>query len=153
MKNHKKSENGITLIMLTVYIMAIFIVIGTLSAVSNFFYGNIFVLKDSARYAAEFDRFNSSILCDAKANKHVVVNESEKTIIFEDGTTYKYNEDDNGVYRGKNKIASNVMDFKVSKKTIVIENVDKDILTINIKIGTSDQNVMNKKIDYTLKYW
>ena len=36
---------------------------------------------------------------------------------------------------------------------IVIDNVDKEILTINIIIGDSNKNLINKQIDYTLKYW
>lgn len=151
--NNLKSEKGITLTNLVVYIIAIMITLGILTSISSFFYSNINLIEDSAKNASEFDKFNSYILKDVKNNSKVKVNETTKTIIFEDGTTYIYNIDDEGMYRGNAKIASNVKAFDVSQKTIVINNVEKDILTINIVIGNSTQNLINKQIDYTLKYW
>ena len=152
MKN-LKSEKGITLIELIVYVLVMTIVVGIMAGVSNFFYDNLWVVKDGAKYAGEFDKLNSNLIVDVKANKHVVANYIDKTIIFEDGTTYKYNEQDEGIYRGKNKIAANVKAFSVSNKTIIINNVEKDILTIKVIIGNSSKNLINKQIDYTLKYW
>lgn len=152
-KKYFKSEKGITLMALTTYIIVMLIVVGIVATVSTFFYGNLNIVKDSAKYSCEFDKFNSSIISDVKSNKHVNVDNDNKTIIFEDGTTYKYNDADDGIYRGKNKIASHVKYFTISKKMIVIDNVDKEILTINIIIGDSNKNLINKQIDYTLKYW
>ena len=152
MKN-LKSEKGITLIELIVYVLVMTIVVGIMAGVSNFFYDNLWVVKDGAKYAGEFDKLNSNLIVDVKANKHVVANNIDKTIIFEDGTTYKYNEQDEGIYRGKNKIAANVKAFSVSNKTNIINNVEKDILTIKVIIGNSSKNLINKQIDYTLKYW
>ena len=152
MKN-LKSEKGITLIELIVYVLVMTIVVGIMAGVSNFFYDNLWVVKDGAKYAGEFDKLNSNLIVDVKANKHVVANNIDKTIIFEDGATYKYNEQDEGIYRGKNKIAANVKAFSVSNKTIIINNVEKDILTIKVIIGNSSKNLINKQIDYTLKYW
>ena len=152
-KKYFKSEKGIALMALTTYIIVMLIVVGIVATVSTFFYGNLNIVKDSAKYSCEFDKFNSSIISDVKSNKHVNVDNDNKTIIFEDGTTYKYNDSDDGIYRGQNKIASHVKYFTISKKMIVIDNVDKEILTINIIIGDSNKNLINKQIDYTLKYW
>lgn len=148
-----KSENGVTLTELVVYILVLSIVMGIMASISNFFYGNLDLIKDSAKYAGEFDKINSNLIVDVKANNHAIVNNDDKTIIFEDGTTYKYSAKDEGVYRGNNRIAINVKAFSVSKKTIVINSVEKDILTVNVIIGNSSKNLINKKIDYTLKYW
>lgn len=153
MMENLKSENGITLTALVIYILVLSIVMGIMASISNFFYGNLGLVKDSAKYAGEFDKINSNLIVDVKANNHVVVNNDEKTIIFEDGTTYKYTAEDEGLYRGNNRIATNVKVFNISKKTIVVNSVEKDILTVNIIIGNSSKNLINKKIDYTLKYW
>lgn len=149
--NSLKSEKGITLTSLAIYIAVILIVVGIMTTISEFFYSNLNIVRNSAKYASEFDKFNSYIVKDVKSNKKVNVNNT--TIIFEDGTTYVYNESDKGIYRGKVKIATHVEAFSCSKKTITINNVDKDILTVNIIIGSSSKNLLNKKIDYTLKYW
>lgn len=152
MKN-LKSENGVTLTALIVYILVLSIVMGIMVSISDFFYGNVGLIKDSSKYAGEFDKLNSNLIVDVKANKHVIVENDNKTIIFEDGTTYKYNAEDEGLYKGNNKVASKVKAFSASKKTIVINSVEKDVLTINVIIGNSSKNLINKKIDYTLRYW
>lgn len=152
-KQNLKSEKGVTLISLTVYIIAMLVVLGIMQTISSFFYGNLNSIQDSAKYASEFDRFNGYIVTDVKSNTRVNANSTSKTIIFEDGTTYVYNQEDESIYRGQTKIATHVKGFEVSKKTITINNVDKDILTVKIIIGNSTKNLLNKQIDYTLKYW
>ena len=154
MKNkYIKSEKGVTLMTLTVYIIVMLIIVGIVTTISTFFYGNLNIVRDSAKYACEFDKFNSSFLSDVKSNKHANVDSSNKTIIFEDGSTYKYNESDEGIYKGKSKVSSHVKFFSISKKTIVVNNVDKEILSVNIVIGSPDKSLIHKQIDYTLKYW
>lgn len=148
-----KSEKGITLMSLTVYIIVMLVIVGIVATISTFFYGNLNIVRDSAKYSSEFDKINTSLISDVKANKHVNVDNDNKTIIFEDGTTYKYNDADDGIYRGQTKIASHVTHFSISKKILVIDNVDKEVLTINVVIGTSEKSLINKKIDYTLRYW
>ena len=37
--------------------------------------------------------------------------------------------------------------FSISKKTIVVNNVDKEILSVNIVIGSPDKSLINKQID------
>lgn len=153
MVNNIKSEKGITLTALIVYIIVLSIVMGIVTSISTFFYDNIFIIRDSAKYASEFDKFNSFIVIDVKNNMKVNVDSENKTIIFEDGTTYVYNQNDKGIYRGKVKVATNVSRLECSKKIITVNNIDKQILSIDIVIGNSKKTLVNKKIDYTLRYW
>ena len=88
-------------------------------------------------------------ILSCKNNKNVKVD--GYTVIFDDGTTYVY--EGNSLYRGQEKVATNVTDFEVSKKTITINNVDKNILRIKLTLGNSSKTLFNKNIDYTLKYW
>ena len=66
-KKYFKSEKGITLMALTTYIIVMLIVVGIVATVSTFFYGNLNIVKDSAKYSCEFDKFNSSIISDVKS--------------------------------------------------------------------------------------
>ncbi len=144
-----KNQKGITLTALIIYITAMLMVVGILASISSFFHGNLGILKKSANYAAQFDIFNSYMIGDVKNNKDVKVD--GYTVIFEDGTTYVY--EGNSLYRGQEEVATNVTDFEVSKKTITINNVDKNILRIKLTLGNSSKTLFNKNIDYTLKYW
>lgn len=153
MFNNIKSEKGITLTALIVYIIVLSIVMGIVTSISTFFYDNIFIIRDSAKYASEFDKFNSFMVIDVKNNTKVNIDSENKTIIFEDGTTYVYNQNDKGIYRGKVKVATNVSRLECSKKIITVNNIDKQILSIDIVIGNSKRTLVNKQIDYTLRYW
>ena len=51
------------------------------------------------------------------------------------------------------RLLNDFLKYNIFKKTITINNVDKDILTIHIIIGNSTKTLMDKQIDYTLKYW
>lgn len=153
--NRLKSNKGITLLELSLYIIVILIIMGVLTSIRTFFFKNVDVIEESSRYASSFDKFNNYFVSDVKNNYHVKVetNPGSTTIIFEDGTTYIYNVADGGIYRGKIKIASNVTAFTVNKKNILINSVQKEVVSINIAIGDSNANLFNKKIDYTLRYW
>lgn len=152
-----KSNKGITLIELSAYIIVLLLIVGVLASIRNFFFNNLDIVKKASRYAAAFDKFNSYFVQDVKNNKYVNVekdNNSENVIItFENGDTYIYNKADEGIYKGKVKIATNVTLFNANKKTIMVSGVAKDIISVTIAIGTSSNEMFYKTIDYTLKYW
>lgn len=151
--NILKSNKGVTLLSLITYIIVFLIVVGVMGTISTFFYNNLTIVRNSAQYCAEFDKFNVFFVNDVKNNNHVNIDTQNNIITFIDGTTYKYNPEDKGIYRGEVKIATNVEAFNASKRTITINNVDKEIVSINILIGDSTKTLIQKNIDYTLKYW
>ena len=155
MKDIMKSQNGVTLVQLTIYLISMLVVILMMTTLGNFFYGNINIIREASRYAAEFDKFNTHFVKDVESNNEVNITttDGQVTIIFEDGTTYTYNSHDEGLYRESVKISTNVKAFTATKKIITINNVDKDIVTVKIIIGNSTQTLFSKQIDYTLKYW
>lgn len=150
-RKYFNSEKAVTLTILTIYIIVLSIVIGIFSIVGLYFYNNLTTIKEESTYLSEFDKFNSNMVSDVKSNKHVKVDKDNKVIIFEDGTTYKYNFKDNSIYRGNIKIAEKVTNFDVTLKNIVVNFVQKEILKINISIG--EKNTITKTMEYTLKYW
>ena len=54
-----KSEKGITLISLTIYVIAMAVVIGIIAIVSTFFYSNMENSDDTVSPMAEYTKFNS----------------------------------------------------------------------------------------------
>ena len=150
-RKYFNSEKAVTLTILTIYIIVLSIVNGIFSIVGLYFYNNLTTIKEESTYLSEFDKFNSNMVSDVKSNKHVKVDKDNKVIIFEDGTTYKYNFKDNSIYRGNIKIAEKVTNFDVTLKNIVVNFVQKEILKINISIG--EKNTITKTMEYTLKYW
>lgn len=53
-----KSQKGVTLVALVIYIIVFTIVISILSVISSFFFSNVNFVKEQANYAPEFNKFN-----------------------------------------------------------------------------------------------
>ena len=134
--NCLKSEKGVTLLTLTIYIIVLTAIVGIMAGVSSLFYNNIGMMKDAIENAGDFDTLNSCLISDSKSNSAVVVDETAKCI-----------------YRGEFKVASNVQYFSVTNSTKTVDNFQKNILSVKIIVGDSTQNLINQKIDYVLRYW
>lgn len=144
-----RSQKGITLVSLIIYLVALIFVISTLSIASNFFFSNKSYLFNESRYIAEYNKFNMYFIEDVKNNKKAVVEQNGNEIIFEDGTVYSFvGEQDRGVYRNKVKICTNISNCVFSISTLTVNNVKKKIVNVNMEIdGFKAEN------EYVLKYW
>lgn len=143
-----KSQKGVTLTSLVIYIIVATILIGTMAVLSSNSFSNIDILKDQANYAVEYNKFNIFFILDVKNNK--TANVTNTQIIFEDGNKYEYKE--NAIYRNEVKIANNIKSCTFTPGNYTINNTNKNLITVNLKIGKS-KKVYQKEIEYVLKYW
>lgn len=144
-----KSEKGITLISLSIYIMTISIAIGILSIISQYFYSNVSYISEMGKYASEYNKFNMYFVKDIKNNTDVY-SISDNKIVFDDGNMYTYS--NGAIYRNKIKICSNIKEciFKKIEETDD-NNFTKKIINVNVLIdGTK---VFVAEDNYVLKYW
>ena len=138
-----KSEKGVTLLALTIYMIVLTAVLGMMTVLSNLFYNNVYTLQDTVENAGDFDTLNSSLIIDAKANTSVRVDESTKTIVFGDDTTYKYNEEEKTLKRSNKdnicdiSILGTVTPFNMFKpnEKEVINTVEKMNMTLRTYTG------------------
>ena len=157
------SNKGLTMLDLILYMVAVVIVIGILASIRSFFFNNMDIIKETARYAQEFDNFNAYFVNDVKKNEDVVVEQGNgadvKLTLYPSGTVYNYKKysgkNIGDVYRESIKVATNVKVFGCSKKIIYINNTKKVLLKVNLEIGGNADNstVFKKAIQYTFKYW
>lgn len=143
-----KSERGVTLTALAIYIAIATIVISTMALLSSYFYNNMNLIKTDSSYVVEYNKFNMFFVQDVKSNtKAEVVTDR---ITFEDGTEYQYR---NGkIYRNNKEISTNIKNATFSKETYIVESTTKNIITVNLNIGEGDKSY-KKQIEYVLKYW
>lgn len=144
-----KSEKGITLTYLIIYIILLILVVSTLSIVSTHFYSNTKYLMDNGKYVSEFDKFNMYFIEDVKNNKETYSVDTNK-IVFEDGTIYTYSE--KSIYRNKVELCRNIENCIFSK----LEETDDNNFTkkiINVKLSIAGENKFETEINYVLKYW
>lgn len=146
-----KSEKGITLISLTIYLTAMCLVIAMLATFSNLFYSNSAYLKENSKNMSEYNKFNMYFIEDVKNNKEVS-SITNNEIVFEDGTIYTYKASpDNSIYRNKVKICKNIAYCKFKKDEQKINNTTKKIIDVYMII--SGTNLFETSNQYVLKYW
>ena len=111
-----KSQKGITLISLTVYIIVMMIVVAIVAVVSGYFYTNINAVSDRANPLTEYTKFNSFFAEEANQKNRKILecktkfkenNEAKRVensyIVFDNGVQYTFIAENRGIYRNKVK--------------------------------------------------
>lgn len=143
-----KSEQGVTLTSLVIYIAVATVLISTMAVMSSHFFANIQLVKNQSDYVVEYNKFNMFFIQDVKANKAASI--IATTIVFEDGTKYEYK--DESIYRNDKKIAKNIRTASFEPATYTVNNVTKNLIKVNLNIGVEKKSYQ-KQIEYVLKYW
>lgn len=145
-----KSEHGITLTALIIYVAVSMITVTAIAGFSSFFVSNMGKIKDQEKYAPEFNKFSMFFIEDVKKNSTASVPTTSK-LEFEDGTIYEYRVDEKAIYRNETKITEKVDSFSFTSNTEQVANTTKQI--INVKMSVKGKVNLKSGIDYTLKYW
>ena len=138
-----KSEKGITLISLTIYIIVMMIVVAMVSMISTYFYSNTKNLNNNINPLTEYTKFNSFFTEEVNHANLKVLECGEDYLVFDNGVQYSYIIENKGVYRNHVKICKNVTKCIFESK---IKN-GKNVITVTMKIGTAEE----RNIEYTLK--
>ena len=144
-----KSEKGITLTALIIYIMIATILIASIALLSSYFYSNMNIIKQQNQYAIEFNKFSMFFIEDVKNNKTAEVTTNKVT--FADGTVYEYKPAEKAVYRNDTKITEKLDSFSFNSSKYVVSNTTKQI--INVKMTINGEQNSSTGIEYILKYW
>ena len=145
-----KNNRGITLLSLIVYIIIFALIIGVMTTISSFFYGNTKEIINEPKHISEFNKFTMFFAIDVKNYEQATV--SNNTIKFSEDLVYKY--ENNCIYRNDLLIAQNILDCKFSLNTpYKVNSVTKNIVNVYMKIGQSEDKCFEENIDFTLKYW
>lgn len=123
-----KSERGITLMSLIIYVAAMVITIGILSMMTTYFYNNVTTIGKTIDSSKEYTKFNSYfsqevntkgikvLKCenDNEDNSVIVASDSNNQemngnyILFSNGEQYTFVKEDKAVYKNNAKIAEGI---------------------------------------------
>ena len=109
-----KSEKGITLISVTIYIIVMAIVIGIIAVISGFFYKSIDSVDETvpAQEFAEFNRYFS----DEVNRSGVSINScGSDYIVFDNNVEYTFVKGNKGIYRNGVKICRDIENCTFTK--------------------------------------
>lgn len=132
-----RSERGVTLTSIMIYVLALTVVVLTIGRITLYFYRNVNKLDSNAIAEEEYTKFNSYFTYEINVEN----NEIKSCETLEDGTSYiifsltgnQYTYKNGSIYMNKNKINNNIQacEFKYNE----------NIITVNMKINEKDYNV------------
>lgn len=138
-----KSQKGITLISLTVYIIVMVIVVTVVALISNYMFKNMNSVSEAIDPLTEYIRFNSFFTDEVNTSGIKILDCQDDYILFDNNVQYTFVEANEAIYLNKAKIAKNVTNCTFS----VSENDGKK--QINVQITLDDNETKNTT--YTLK--
>lgn len=133
-----KSQKGVTLISLTIYIIVMVVLIAIITTLTTYFYKNVDTSSKQDDINKQYTKFLSyfSEEINSEGNEIIEVSEDKTFIIFSSGNQYTFVEDNEGIYQGMIKIASNI------ERCEFIQNAeDKNRVTVKIKGKNSNERV------------
>ena len=142
-----KSQKGITLISLTVYVIVMAAVIGVVAIISTFFYSNMSDSTQDLNPITEYTKFNSFFTDEVNHSNIKVLEcgtteEGQNYIVFDNGVQYTFVPENHGIYRNQVKIARGVDNCTFTKD---IKN-GKDVVEVLFEAGSRV-----REMTYTLK--
>lgn len=143
-----KSEKGVTLTSLIIYIIAMLIVMSTIAVITSSVYNNLDVITNESNSQKEFSRFNMCFIKEVNLENNAIKKideENHNYIVFSDNEkTHQYTFLNNSIYLNKIKICDNVTDCKFYIYEDEVKNV---AISVSLKIGQD----LEKELIYSLK--
>lgn len=138
-----KSQKGITLISLTIYIIVMVIVVTVVALISNYMFKNMNSVSEAIDPLTEYIRFNSFFTDEVNTSGIKILDCQDDYILFDNNVQYTFVEANEAIYLNKAKIAKNVTNCTFS----VSENDGKKQINVQITL----ENDETKNTTYTLK--
>ena len=157
-----RTQKGITLISLIIYMITMCLVLAILAIIVTFFFNNKKIITEQSEYIAEYNKFNMFFIEDVKNNTKakVLLNETElgeeqsgNSIVFDDGNIYTFVLSDKGICRNKVKICENVENCAFSIDTITDNETGSTKKVVQVTAVIKDSSVFSPTNEYVLKYW
>lgn len=142
-----KSQKGITLISLTIYVIVMALVVGVVAIISTFFYSNMSDTTQDLNPITEYTKFNS-FFSDEVNHENIKIldcgttDNGQNFIAFDNGVSYTFIPANQGIYRNQVKIASGVTNCTFTRN---VKN-GKDVVQVIFEAGNR-----RRETTYTLK--
>ena len=137
-----KSEKGITIISLIIYVIVLSIVIGMVAIISGAFMDSVDEADMHTDPIEQYTTFNSYFSEEVNHPGLEVVQCEDDYILFSNGVQYSFIKENRGIYRNKVKIC---WDIENCTFTESVEN-GKTVISVHFESGG-----MNRTTSYTLR--
>ncbi len=138
-----KSQKGITLISLTIYIIGMTIAVSVITVLSSYFYTNVDDNTKNIDLYSEYTKFDSFFSQEVNHSNIKIMECKNNYIVFDNGIQYTFIQENNAIYKDKVKICKEVENCTFD---YTIKNA-KYVVIVQIKINGLDL----RTIEYTLE--
>lgn len=140
-----KSDIGITLMALVIYVIVMMIVIGVMSAILNNFYNNTNNMQADTEDILEFNNFNTYFLKEIKSAGNSVdsIDNEKKYILFTSGNSFSFSNGE--VYYNDIEICKGIKKFEILQGKNG-NGLDKDIIYVTLGFKNFTKSI-NYKIE------
>lgn len=128
-----KSQKGITLISLTIYVIVLVMVIAMISVISSYFFSHMNKATASINPLTEYTKFDTFFTEEINHENRKVLECKEDYIVFDDGVQYSFIPENRGVYRNSVKVCKDVKSCTFQNKILN----GKEAVVVNLQIGTA----------------
>lgn len=141
-----KSDKGITLASLALYIVVMIIVLGIMSSIITTFYANTEGMNAKVQELVEFNKFNMNFLKEVKLYNNSVdsIGESGTYIVFTSGNSFSFS--NNKIYYNNLKIASDVKEVRFEKGKKDDSTIDDTKIKVTVEFES-----FSKTIEYKIE--
>ena len=137
-----KSQKGITLISVSIYVIVMIVVVGVIAVVTGTFMKTLKSADFNNDPIAEYTTFNSYFSEEVNHQGLKVVECQNDYIVFDNGVQYSFIAENSGIYRNQVKICRDIENCTFSQS----ESNGKTVITVRFKAGGQDRSTI-----YTLK--
>lgn len=139
-----KSQKGLTLASVVIYILAMLIILSIVALVLSFYNKNITRINDSGDLNLELSKFETKMIEETQIAGNKMVKVTEDSIKFSSGNTYIFT--DERIYQNKITVSENIKEFSAKLET----DGEKQILRVYMVLRKGKEEVV-KNLSYTIK--
>ena len=141
-----RSQKGISLISLTVYIIGMTIAVAAVTVISSYFYKNVDVTLKDINPVTEYNKFTGFFSEEINSENIYVresssnINDDQNYIVFSNDVQYTFVKANKSIYRNKIKICRNVNTCEFNYKK------DEKTVSVTLQIGNDEPQSISYKI-------
>lgn len=147
-----KSEKGVTMVSLIIYVIAMLVTITIITIVTSYFYQNVDITSEKYTYFTEFTKFESYFSEEVNKTNNEILDigettnngKTQKYIVLSSGNQYTYIPENKAIYQNNVKIASGVENCTFTEKFTSGKQAVEITITIQDRTRT---------LQYVFKNW
>lgn len=143
-----KSEKGITMLSLVIYVLCFVGISAIVGSITVFFYNNNEILNDEVSSASEYNKLNLYLVKDSEENgnsyKEIYEESDLYSLCFTNGNVYTFDKENGLIYFNQMCLCEYVSDFSVS----LDYSSGKEVINVLVKF---DNDNISYKTSYTMK--